>query len=137
MSEENVELVRRLFDEFNQGGPAAVIGAGLLSDDLEFDATEANLPGIGVIRGQDSVARFFEEDWFGAFPFEEWEVEIEEPISNRDQVIVASRQHGRGASSGAATALELGNVFTIHNGKITRLQIYIPAEEAFKAAGVD
>ena len=136
MSKQNVELVRRVFEVFNQGGPAAVNEAELLSDDLEFDATGANLPGIGVIRGQDSVTRFFEEDWFAAFPFAEWEIEIEEPISNGDQVIVTSRQKGRGASSGVATALELGNVLTIHNGKITRMQIYRPADEAFKAAGV-
>lgn len=70
------------------------------------------------------------------FPFDEWKVEIGEPIPRGDQVIVTSRQQGRGAGSGAPAALELGNIFTIRNGKIIRLQIYVPAQDAFKAAGL-
>jgi ketosteroid isomerase-like protein len=136
MSEENVGLVRRAMEAFNRGGAAAVIGGGFLSTEVVFDASRSGIPGLGVIRGQDDVRAYFEKDWFVAFPFEEWEMQIDEPIDHEDQVIFTSRQQGRGASSGAATALELGNVFTIRNGEIVRMEIYGRPEEALEAAGL-
>jgi hypothetical protein len=51
-------------------------------------------------------------------------------------VIFTSRQQGRGASSGAATALELGNIFTLRNGEIVRMEIYGQPEDALEAAGL-
>jgi len=51
-------------------------------------------------------------------------------------VIFKSRQQGRGASSGAAAALELGNVVTIRNGEIVRMEIYARPEDAFEVAGL-
>src|SRR5438477_14117 len=74
MSLENVELVRRAYELFNEGGPDAVIGAGIWSPEIVFDFSPSEIPGLGVYRGHDEVRAFFEEDWFGAFPFEEWEV---------------------------------------------------------------
>jgi len=136
MSEENVEIVRRVMEAFNQGGPAAAINSGLLSPEIVFDASRAEIPGVGTLRGQDEVRTFFEQDWFGAFPFEEWEIHIEEPIERGDHVIFKSRQQGRGASSGAASALELGNIFTIHNGEIVRMEIFRDPDEALEAGGL-
>ena len=137
MSEENVELVRRAVEEFNRGGPAAVISSGFLSTEVMLDASRADIPGVSAFRGQDEVRAFFEEDWFGAFPFEEWEIHIEEPIVDHgDQVIFTSRQQGRGASSGAAAVLALGNIFTLRNGEIVRMQIFRRPEEALEAAGL-
>jgi ketosteroid isomerase-like protein len=135
MSQENAELVRRTMEEFNRGGPA-VINGGFLSTEIVFDASRAGIPGIGVARGQDEVRAVFEQDWFGAFPFEEWEIQIEEPVALGDQVIFGSRQQGRGASSGAAAALQLGNIFTIRDGEIVRIEVYGHPQEAFKAAGL-
>jgi ketosteroid isomerase-like protein len=139
MSEENVEIVRRVFEAFSRGGPAAVISGGFLSDEVVFDGTRAEVPGVGVYRGTDEVKAFFEEDWFSAFPFEDWEIHMEEPIDHGDQVIVTSRQQGRGASSGAGgegTVLALGNIFTLRRGEIVRIQIFRRPEEALAAAGL-
>ncbi len=136
MSQENVEIVRRALEEFNRGGPAAVITGGFLSTEIVFDASRTEIPGVNVIRGQDEVRAFFEEDWFGAFPFQEWEIHIEEPIDHGDQVIFTSRQQGRGASSGAAAVLALGNILTLRNGEIVRIEIFRRPEEALEAAGL-
>jgi hypothetical protein len=136
MSSENVELVRRAMEEFNRGGAAAVINGGFLSAEVVFDGSRSGIPGVGVIRGQDDVRAYFEEDWFAAFPFEEWEMQIDDPIDQGEEVIFTSRQKGRGASSGAATALELGNIFTVRNREIVRMEIYQRPEEALEAAGL-
>ena len=69
-------------------------------------------------------------------PSKNGRTQIEEPIDHGDQVIFTSRQQGRGASSGAATALELGNIFTLRNGEIVRMEIYGQPEDALEAAGL-
>jgi ketosteroid isomerase-like protein len=136
MSKENVEIVRRTMAEFNRGGPVAVIDGDFLSPEIVFDGSGAEVPGVGVMRGNDEVRAFFEQDWFAAFPFAEWEIQIEDPIAEGDRVFFASRQQGRGASSGVAAVLELGNVFTLRDGKIVRIEIYRRTEDARKAAGL-
>ena len=136
MSQENVELVRRVFEAFNRGGPAAVVRAGLLANEVVFDGTQSGVPGLGVLRGIDDVWAFFENDWFAVFPIEDWEIQIDEPIDNGDQVIVTSHQRGRGAASGAGTALTLGNIFTVQNREIVRMQVFQLPEDALEAAGL-
>jgi len=136
MSQENVEVVRRLFEVLNRAGADGVIEAGFLSREIVFDASRSGIPGVGVLRGQDEVGTYFREDWFGAFPFEEWEIHIDEPIADGNRVIVKSRQQGRGASSGVAAALELGNIFTLRNGEVVHIAVYGRPEEALEAAGL-
>ena len=41
-----------------------------------------DIPGLGVYRGHDEIKSFFEDDWFKAFPFDEWEVEVDEVIDH-------------------------------------------------------
>ena len=63
MSEENVELVRRAFEAFNQGGVEAVTSGGFWSPEIVFDPSPTGLPGLGVYRGVDEISKFFEEDF--------------------------------------------------------------------------
>src|SRR5436190_956968 len=103
MSQENEELVRRSFETFNRGGVDAVVREGLWSRDIVWDATATGVPGLGIYRGHAEVRSFFENDWFRAFPADEFDVEVAEVIDQGDQVISICRQRGRGAASGAAT----------------------------------
>ena len=84
-------------------------------------------------RGHAGVRRATER-WLE--PFEEWEIHIEQLIDDGDRVIFKTRQQGRGASSGAAAVLELGNIFTLRDGEIVRAAIYGHPEEALEAAGL-
>ena len=132
-----MEIVRRSFEGFSRGGPEALISSGLWSRELVLDVSHAGIPGIGVYRGYDEVRSVFEDDWFRAFPFEEWEVVVEELIDvGGDQVVAMSRQRGRGASSGAGAELELANLVTVRDGQVVRLVIFLEREEALKAAGL-
>ena len=106
------------------------------SPELVFDATRSGIPGLGVYRGLEEVRTLFEEDWFQAFPFEEWELEVEELIDHGDRVIAMSYQRGRGASSGVAAELELGNIFTLRGGVVVRIELFRDRAEALEAAGL-
>jgi hypothetical protein len=56
MSQENIELVRRAYEVFNQGGPEAVISAGIWSPEIVFDFSPSEIRGLDVLsrprRGQ-------------------------------------------------------------------------------------
>jgi ketosteroid isomerase-like protein len=138
MSQENVEIVCRAFEAFNQDGADAFTRTGLWSPELVLDASRTGIPGIGSYRGIDEVKAFFEQDWFGAFPFDEWEVALVEMSDHGDKVLAMSRQQGRGARSGAGAGaeLELANIFTLHDGVIVRTDLYRDRDEALEAAGL-
>jgi ketosteroid isomerase-like protein len=131
-----VELVRRAYELFNGGGPEARIRAGIWSPEIVFDFTSSEIPGLGIYRGHDEVRAFFKEDWFGAFPFEEWEVVLDEVVEHGDQVIAISRQRGLGASSGVAAELEQGFIFTLRDGEVVRVEVYGGPKQALEAAGL-
>jgi uncharacterized protein len=136
MSEENVEMVRRAFETFNRSGPEAVISEGLWSPELVWDFRRSGIPGLGVYRGYDEVRSFFADDWFQAFPFEEWEVELNELIDNGDKVIAIARQRGRGATSGVGVELEQAHIFMLRDGKVVRAESYLDREKALEAGGL-
>jgi ketosteroid isomerase-like protein len=136
MSEENVEVVRRAYEAFNRGGPEAVINEGLWPPELVWDFSPSGIPGLGVYTGFDEIRTFFEKDWFAAFPFDEWKVELDELIDNGDQVIAVSRQRGRGASSGVGAELEQAFIITVGDGEIVRVESYLDRDKAFEAAGL-
>jgi uncharacterized protein len=133
MSDENVEIVRRAIEEFNRGGPRGVWRAGLWSPEIVWDTSPSGIPGLGVYRGYDEVRSAFEDLWFTTFPFEEWEIVIEELIDHGDQVIAMTRQRGRGASSGAAAELQQAHVTTLRDGKVVRFDSYLDRETALEA----
>jgi ketosteroid isomerase-like protein len=136
MSEENVELVRRGYELFNAGGPQALIAAGMWSREIVYDFSPSEIPGLGVYRGYDEVRAFFKEDWFAAFPFDEWEVVLDKLIDHGDQVIAVHHQRGLGASSGVVAELEQAIIFTLRDGKVLRAEIYGDPEQALNAAGL-
>ncbi len=136
MSQENVEIIRRGFEVFNREGPVGVIKGGFWSPEIVYDLSPSGIAGLGVYRGQDDVRSFFEDDWFQAFPFEEWEVVVEQLIDNGDQVIVMSRQRGRGATSGAAAELELAQICMLRDGKVVHVVTYLDRKKALAAVGL-
>ena len=131
-----MELIRRAYEAFNRGGMDACISEGLWSPAIVWDVTQSGIPGLGTYRGREEVKRFFEEDWFSAFPFDEWEVEVEEVIDAGDRIVSMSRQHGRGASSGVVAELELAQVATLRDGQIVRIDNYLDRAKALEAAGL-
>jgi len=136
MSQENVEIMCRAFEAFNRGGAEAAISEGFWSPELVWDLSPTGIPGLGVYRGYDEVRSFFADDWFQAFPFAEWEVEVDELIDNGDQVIAIARQRGRGKTSGAEAELGQAHIFTLRDGEVVRAVSYLDREQALKAAGL-
>jgi ketosteroid isomerase-like protein len=132
MSRENVEIVRRGFEEFKQGGVEAMIDS-FWAPEIIWDMTETGIPGYGTYNGYDEIKAFF-ADWFSAF--EEWEFEVEELFDCDDRVVVIARQRGLGSSSGAEVGLKFAQVITLRAGKTVRVVNYLDRGEALEAAGL-
>jgi ketosteroid isomerase-like protein len=134
MSQENVEIVRRVFEATTRRDAEAV--AALYDPSVEMDTSRATLGRLvapGVYRGHEGVQRFlrtYNEAW------QQMDYEIEELIDAGDQVVSVVNNRGRGRSSGIEVELRLPGVWTIIGGKIIRVVFFTTREEALEAAGL-
>ena len=144
MSDENVAIVRSLFEPFAGVNIAAIdwtaeaireaIGRAY-SPDIELTTLASGL-GSGVAefyRGVDGLSRYLGE-WLE--PFTEYHVDNLDYIDAGDCILVPSRQWGVGAASGARVELELTTLYELRDGKIARVRQYDTLAEALEAAGL-
>jgi len=76
MSQENVELVRRLYDAVASGDAATVLA--LYDKDVEWDFTRhpfGSLIGGTIYRGHDGLRNFFGVAYRDVWESVEWEIE--------------------------------------------------------------
>jgi ketosteroid isomerase-like protein len=132
MSEENVEIVRRAVDEFNESGFDGVGTSDLVADDLEFHEPPEQ-PAPRVARGREEVRKLAGE--FDAA----WTEHRSEPQEIRavdaDRVFLATIEHVRGRD-GIELEAPFAAVFTLRDGKIVRWQAFWDRQKALQAAGL-
>jgi ketosteroid isomerase-like protein len=142
MSQENVELVRRIYP------PPEVDYVQLCSDDTlwtewaevvaplvhtDFACVMYDLGGKRRYDGLDGV-RAFMLDWTA--PWATYQIEIEEAIDLGERVLLLNDDRGRRDGSTQEVRGRVGAVFTVSDGKIARLDVYTTRGDAFKAAGL-
>jgi len=134
MSEENVEVIRRLLEAFNRQDSSAVadlwtpygewrpayIGGGLLEG--------------AVFRGPRGAVEFVQ------LQAETWESVIAEPVKMQDlgdTVLVEVHLSAVGRGSGVPVDRVTWNVFEVLDGKATSGTVYTSKERALKAVGLE
>jgi ketosteroid isomerase-like protein len=137
MSQENVELVRRVFEEFKAGltrdDPAAAFDSGMVALDFEWIPFRG-LPGPESYRGRDGFVEFM-RTW--TEDFEGWSIEIERLIeAGGDRVVALVHQSATGHGSGVPVELHFGAVYELEAGRVTRIVNYADPAEALEAAGL-
>jgi ketosteroid isomerase-like protein len=132
MSEENVEIVRRVTTEFTETHQVSEL---LVAPDLVFDVSSwLAWSGEQEFHGPDGFMAFFAE-WTGAY--EEWDQQVDGIIdAGGNQVVETTRQRGRLPGSDSWVEWRYGIVYTVEEGLITRGKLYATAEEALEAAGL-
>jgi hypothetical protein len=133
MSQENVELVRRILDRFSQTlQPVTdLTGPGFIWHTGSWTAWT----GPSEYRGNDGFMQFFGE-WIAAY--DEWEQDVEEILdAGGNQVVAITRQRGRLHGSDSWVDLEAGFVYTLDGGLLVRDDVYGSRAEALKAAGLE
>jgi ketosteroid isomerase-like protein len=114
MSQENVEIVRRLFVAFNRQHAGAV--GELWTSDAEWAPAYigGGLLEGAVFRGRKGVVEFVQ------LQSETWESVVAEPVEIRDfgeQVLAEVRLRAVGRASGTPVERVTWNVFELRNGK--------------------
>jgi ketosteroid isomerase-like protein len=144
MSQENVEIIRSVFEPLANVNVAAIdweieairdATGQAYSSDVEL-TTLASGAGSGVdafYSGADGIVRYLRE-WLE--PFGEYYVQNLEYIDAGDCVLVPSRQWGVGEGSGAKVEIELTTLYELRDGKIVRMHQFDTLEEAREAAGL-
>jgi len=140
MSEENVEIVRRIFDAAANRDSETVLA--LYDPAVELDVSRApcrDIVGSRFYHGHEGLRSYFRE-WYGAWDTITWEVH--EVIDAGEQVVLVETERGRGKASGAAVEMHMTGIWTIRSGKVVRvewLEASDPSEardDALKAAGL-
>jgi uncharacterized protein len=130
MSQENVEIVRRIFDGWSRGDFS--VGADLVTPDFECQQhAEAVEPGSR--RGDavgDSMRKIFEI-------YSDFRVEAEEFIDAGERVLVVARSRAVARGSGVAVDQPFWFVWTLRDGRLARHEVYADRRAALEAAGVE
>jgi ketosteroid isomerase-like protein len=129
MSQENVEVVRRLYQAYNAGDLAA-FGALCHPDVIMHHVEEWPEPGPSV--GRAAVLRMIEQ------LREAFEGDTLEPIAGfiEGTGCVITRDVWRGSGSGPEADFEFTRVFTLRKGLITCIEIFWDHTEALEAVGL-
>jgi uncharacterized protein len=135
MSQENVEVVRALFDAVARRDTATVLA--LYDPEVEWDNTRGPSQGLierKVYRGHEGLRHWWRE-WREA-----WEIawdEVEDLIDAGDRVVSVQTTHARGKASGVAVDIaDMAVVWTFRQGKIVRVALFTTRDEALEAAGL-
>jgi len=131
MSQENVEVVRRAFEALGREDWVAL--AEFIADDCEvhdFDIPDADV----VYRGPDGLL-----DWLAHWDTA-WETWSPRDLNFRqvgdDRVLALFRMVAKGRGSGIEINREDAIAYTLHGGKITRVEYYNDQQQALEAAGL-
>jgi uncharacterized protein len=130
MSQENVEVVRRAFEAHQRGDSDAVFALYDRWIEIEDDPS---VPWPARYRGFDGVRDFF-RDRMAICPGDY--AEVEEWIDAGDEVIALMHFRAHGRRSGVPLDFRQAHVWTVKDGKLTRLRIYQSKAEALEAVGL-
>ena len=120
MSEENVEVVRRVYEAAAHRDAPTVLE--LYDPEVELDATRLGVTDSDVYHGHDGLQSLFREF---AETFDEIEYSYEELIDAGDQVISIVTRHARGRTSGVEVERPFTLLWTLRDGKVVRVVWYL------------
>jgi ketosteroid isomerase-like protein len=130
MSEENVDIVRSIYEAFNRRDWDAAFRDTRPNVEL---TTPPGGPNSGTYRGRQECEGYFREL---ITPFEALALHPEEFFEKGDQVAVVYKVRARPQGSSAEIEIRNGALWTIQGGKAVSLRFFSRAEEALEAAGL-
>ena len=126
MSEENIEIVRRVYEAL-----ARRDWDGVFRETHSEFMVETQMQ--GSFRGRDAVQAFI-EDQIGAF--ETWIADPEEFFAEDDRVLVFVRSRAQPRGTTAYIDIKIGHVWTVRDGTILSLITFPNRDDALEAAGL-
>ena len=132
MSEQNVELLTRALEAFNERDMETLVK--VTSPDFEFAPYLATVIETTTYWGHEGLDKYFAD---AESAWKEIHVRFDDLRDAGDALVFASGElYGRGRASGLEVRVPLAWVAEVRNGKVTRLQSYETKAEALEAAGL-
>src|SRR3954470_2356436 len=128
MPSENVKLVRAMFDAFQRGDEEALVACA--HEDVELKPS-GDVTATTAESGIHAFVRFW-RDWPSSW--EDYVVEVREVHDAGDQVVVVLYERGRGPGSGIVVDDVFAHVWTVQDGKMSRVEVYSDPRDALAAA---
>jgi ketosteroid isomerase-like protein len=133
LSQENVEVVRRINAAFNRGDRDAMFAH--YHPDVEWRDLQHTPDAPERLRGIDAVDAYLDQ-WEDAF--DNFTADIEEYIDAGECVLTATHWRAKGKDSGVEIDLHTVDVVEFAEGTIVRITIgYSNKDEALKAVGLE
>jgi ketosteroid isomerase-like protein len=130
MSEENVEIVRRVYKLYSERGELPL---ELVSNDFEFDVSDAT-PDMPGTHGRDAAVSLFRSY---AGMFDRFCIELKQVIASEGHLVVTEvRDGGRIRNTEAEVHNEFFHVWTVREGEIMRWSSHAQRSQALEAAGL-
>jgi ketosteroid isomerase-like protein len=129
MSQENVEIVRRVYEALNRSD----WDAAFRDAHPDFELTFRRGPLAGTHRGRETPETVI-SDMRAAF--EVWIIEPSEFLIAGDQVVAIVKNRVRPKGTEAEIETRNGHLWTIRDGKILSLEGFPHADDAIDAAGL-
>jgi ketosteroid isomerase-like protein len=125
MSQENVEIVRRVYEGWSRGDFSET---ELFDPEIEFEMID--WPHPAKSRGIEAMA----ETWLATLAaWEDFRAVPDEVIDHGDNVLVFNSISGRGRGSGADVSALTATVWTVQGGSVVRLALYWDTARACEA----
>ena len=131
MSQENLDLLRRLNDVVNRGEMSDIAPRSFFHPDVEFLPLRAATE--GAYRGIAGIERFVADT---EEIFEKFEPHYEF-LDLGERVLAWGTIHVRARHSGIDTDIPVGGVFEFQDGKIVRWEDFGSREKALKAVELE
>ena len=131
MSQENVEIVRQVYEAVAAGDSEAVLAKYDPGVELDFSRSPfGNMQNKNIYRGHEGLRSFIRERYES---WEEPEDQCQELIEAADKVVSVVTSRGRGRASGVAVEQTHYGLWSIDAGKVTSVRWFGTLDEALEA----
>jgi ketosteroid isomerase-like protein len=128
MSQENVAIVRQIWDAFERGA----FPAELFDETAEWH-TASDLPDSEVCRGHAAIQRMLKTGWENVL---DPGLRAEELLDAGETVFVRWRGWGKGRSSGIPIDWHEAHSYELRSGTVVTVREYRSWDQALEAAGI-
>ena len=132
MSKQNVEVVRGMYQSFEEGDVPSVLA--VLDPEVEWNEAESfpyadGNPYVGPDAIVDGVFKRLGTEW------EYWKLDIENVLDAGDNIVVLGRYQGAYKANGRTLDAQFAHVWWLRDGKATRFQQYTDTAQAAGVVG--